>query len=406
VASESRGPAEFTARVQLAVDDPRVTQLSNGLQLKISRAASARPFTSDGAPAISESGEIRVGVVHWCSYDDAVIGLISGIIKGMGYSVVDFLVDEPLPRNLDLAVIFGPGGPLAPLILQLLEIPLDRRPRVAFLHAEQLPNPRLPEWVQFSLGTVRSWFERTSYRKGSNGGWRISPMLRWPSTWALRFRYWGDIHWLRKNQMLATLAMASVWRAKLLSRQGFEVLGTPAFGYPMTPEWGATLGLERDIPVLWLGKPGSRRRRKLLRRVFTALRSRGVKIMIIDGEENPYVFGYDRTVLLNRTKIVLNLLRQPFDENGGRFYLASANGAMVVTEPLLPHHPAFVPGVHFVQCPVDRMAETIEYYLHHETERCQIAQRAHELVTTDMAIEQTVKAIMAASLAGDPCRKT
>ena len=170
----------------------------------------------------------------------------------------------------------------------------------------------------------------------------------------------------------------------------------------MTPEWGGDLGLERDIPVLWLGKPGSRRRRKLLRRVFASLQSRGVKMMVVDGEQNPYVFGNARTILLNRTRIVLNLLRQPTDENAGRFYIASANGAMVVTEPLLPHHPVFTPGVHFVECPVERMAETIDYYLHHEAERCQIALRAHELVTTDMAIDKTVSAIIATVLARDP----
>jgi hypothetical protein len=263
-------------------------------------------------------------------------------------------------------------------------------------HAEQLPDPRLPEWLRRAAGIARSRVERFAYTKNKQGQWRLSPYLRWLTTRFTRFRYYGDLYWLCRNDILSTLAIASAWTSVRLRERGFDVITVPAFGFPLIPEWGANLGLTRDIAVLWLGKVGSKRRARLLQRVRTHLRQRGIEMMVIDGVENPYVFGKSRTILLNRTKVVLNLLREPWDENAGRYYLAGLNRALIVTEPTLPHHPAFVPGVHLVEASVEHMADTICYYLTHEDERERIVEQAYQLVTTDMAIENTVGAILAA----------
>lgn len=139
------------------------------------------------------------------------------------------------------------------------------------------------------------------------------------------------------------------------------------------------MGLERDIPVLWLGKVGSERRRKLLQRLRAELQARGVELLVIDGEERPYVFGEERTQLLNRTKIMLNLLREKWDDNSLRYTLASHNGALVVSEPTLPHT-SFEPGVHLVQAPLPDMADAICHYLQHEKQRRQIVERAAALL--------------------------
>jgi hypothetical protein len=61
--------------------------------------------------------------------------------------------------------------------------------------------------------------------------------------------------------------------------------------YGSPPDWGADLQLERDIPVFWLGTIGTKRRKHILERVRADLRDRGVEILIIDGIEDPYVFG-------------------------------------------------------------------------------------------------------------------
>jgi hypothetical protein len=116
-------------------------------------------------------------------------------------------------------------------------------------------------------------------------------------------------------------------------------------------------------------------------------------MMVVDGVEHPYVFGEDRIILLNRTKIVLNLLRTPWDDNSMRYCLAAPNRALVVTEPTLPHTD-FTPGVHLVEAPAEQITDTICYYLAHEEERCQIVDRAYQLVTTELTMAKSAAQIL------------
>ena len=157
-------------------------------------------------------------------------------------------------------------------------------------------------------------------------------------------------------------------------------------------DWGADLKLERDVPVLWIGKIATARRKRLLKRLRADLQEHGVEILMIDGVENPYVFGEERTVLLNRTKIVVNLLRERWDDNSMRYRLAAQNRALIVTEPTLPHTP-FLPGLHLVETPIEQMAETICHYLSHEEERQRIVGRAYQLITKN-SIEEVIAQIL------------
>ncbi len=106
----------------------------------------------------------------------------------------------------------------------------------------------------------------------------------------------------------------------------------------------------------------------------------GVQMLRIDGERHPYVFGDERTVLLNRTKVVLNLLRAEWDNNAMRFHLAALNRALVVTEPMVDQK-TFVPGVHLVEVPVEEIPDRILHYLAHEDERQAITEQAYQLIT-------------------------
>jgi hypothetical protein len=159
------------------------------------------------------------------------------------------------------------------------------------------------------------------------------------------------------------------------------------------PDWGGDLGLERDIPILWIGKIATSRRHRLLKRIRAELKERGLEILVVDGIENSYVFGEKRTILLNRTKIVLNLLREKWDDNSMRYFLAAPNRALIITEPTLPHTP-FLAGMHLVEAPIDQIADSICYYLSHEEERRRIVDQAHQLVTTDLTLRKAVGQIL------------
>lgn len=317
----------------------------------------------------------RVGVVFWQPGDGLSTGYCSQI-RGWGLEAVEFLWNEPLPPGLDVVLVHGPLGSMAPLAAQLCQLPPAFRPGLAFLMTEQLPNPGLPEWLRYGGGRLRSWLERLAYQRGPDGEWLLRPGWGRVVGKAHRYRYYGDLFWLRREGLLSALAVWSYWTADFLRRRGFDPM-IPTRG--ASPNWGADLKLERDIPVLWLGKIATDRRGRLLRRVRAELAARGVELYVVNGVENPYVFGQERTVLLNRTRIMLNLLREPWDDNSMRYVLAAHNGALIVSEPTLPHSP-YLPGVHRVEAPVDRLAETICYYLEHEPERQEIVGRAYRLV--------------------------
>lgn len=308
--------------------------------------------------------------------DDEIAARHVSRLEAHGAGVVQCGYLEPLPLPLDAVFVFGPFGTLAPLICQLEAMEASSRPGFILLQGEQLPNPRMPGWLQDGLGDLRSALEMGAYRQGPDGSWRLRAGWRRIAGGALRLRYHGDLRRLRRSGLLDRLLVWSRWTAQDLERRGFRCVPLPP---QHNPAWGADLQLERDIPVLWLGKVGSARRARNLRRVREGLAARGIPLHVIDGRERPYVFGEARTRLLNRTRVVLNLLREGWDNNSLRFLLAAHNGALVVGEPALPHT-AFEPGEHWVAAPVPELAETVAYYLENEAERARIARQARDLL--------------------------
>jgi hypothetical protein len=318
---------------------------------------------------------LKVGILQW----KAGGGISQGItqsLHSLGHEPVEIFQENPLPDGLELVIAYGPFGSLVPLCQQLLDIPPGRRPAFAFIMTEQLPRPDLPEWFRYPVGKARSWAERVAFRKTSDQQWRVSPYLKGLLGKAARYRYYGDLFWMRNQGLLTVLAVWSYWTADFLRARGFDPLVLTG-GFQQ--DWGRKLELERDIPVLWIGKPGSNRRARLIRSLREQLRERGVEMMVVDGQEQPFVFGEKRTVLLNRTKVVVNLLREKWDDNSMRYALASYNGALVVSEPTLPHT-LHQPGIHLVTAPLDQLAGTICHYLEHEEERQRIVENAYQLL--------------------------
>lgn len=317
---------------------------------------------------------LRIGVAHWHKNNVMVTG-IAQALRYLGYETVNFQHNAPLPDGLDAVFVCGPFGSTTPLAKQLLACPPESRPALVYIMTEQLPNPSLPEWLRYGGGLLRSRLDRVAYRQQADGVWALRPWLKRPAASLQRYRYYGDLLWMQRQGILSVLALSSLWTIDFLRQRGFDPLYLP----PSVLQ-GEDLQLERDIPVLWLGKTGSSRRGRILKRIRSELRARGVELTVIDGVENPYVFGKDRTILLNRSKIVLNIMREKWDDNSMRYILAAPCRALIVTEPTLPHSP-FRPGIHLVATSLDQMADTICYYLEHDEERERITEQAYQLVT-------------------------
>jgi hypothetical protein len=183
------------------------------------------------------------------------------------------------------------------------------------------------------------------------------------------------------------LFVTSAERVEYATERGYQCWHVP-YGYH--PSHGRLLGISRDIDVLFLGDTRPPRRRRLLR----YLRRQGVAVTVNGSWHDPAFWGERRTELLNRTKIVLSLQRYPGKIAAKRLILAMANGALVIAEPAYRPEP-FVDGEHYVVSPIERMPETIDYYLSHADERDRIAAAGHRLVTEELTFERTVQPMIA-----------
>jgi hypothetical protein len=352
----------------------------------------AQPAASEELGSHVPSAAMRVGVVEWTPHDE-IISLVGDEIRRLGHSVIPLVHDRGLPGSLDAILACGPFGSLMPLAAQLRSQPAAQRPALVLWMTEQLSNPALPTWLVRVAAELRSGLERRAVLAAGERAAAVAKPWRALIRRGLRLRYYGDLLWLRRHGLLSVLAIPSAWLAELLRGRGFAVTQATMGS---DPRWGADLGLERDIPVLWIGSTTAPRRRRNLAKVCADLRRRGIEVAVVDGVAQPAVFGEQRVRLLNRTQIVLNLLRAPWDSNALRFYLAAPNRALVITEPTLPHHP-LGNGTHLVEAPIDHMADVVCRYLADGEARQRIVDQAYRLVTTQLTMAHGVARVMHAA---------
>lgn len=326
---------------------------------------------------------------------DGIGRAISAELVNLGFQPELFQADGPLPQNCDAFFLFGPFGKLLPLPQQFAHLSPQQRPLFIYWNTEGLPDPRLPWAVVNAASQLRSWLGRFSH---SATQWQrhvsaarlytlLEPRL-------LRFRYLGDYLYAQRMGWVDVFADISAVYAAYLRAHGIPAIAAPFGSFP---EWYADLGLERDIDVLWMGKRATKRRSQALDQLRLELRSHGVELYMVDNVEHPFVFHHDRTELLNRAKITLNLLRTWYDENSLRIALAAPNRSLIVSEPLLPHVPQYQPGVHYVSAPLTDLALTILRYLEDAGERRRIVENAYALTTGMLTFRNSIRAIMDAA---------
>jgi glycosyltransferase involved in cell wall biosynthesis len=70
------------------------------------------------------------------------------------------------------------------------------------------------------------------------------------------------------------------------------------------------------------------------------------------------------------------------------------NGALVVSDPVYAPEP-FVPGVHFVEAPVEELAATCRHWLDDPAGRARITAAAHALVMQELTLENVLARLVA-----------
>jgi hypothetical protein len=105
------------------------------------------------------------------------------------------------------------------------------------------------------------------------------------------------------------------------------------------------------------------------------------------------VWGEDRNALLRRTRIVVNVQRVAGTFFGLRLVMAIAAGAVVVSEPMTDPYP-FVPGVHFVEAPLDRLLDEARDLLDDEPRRQRIAEAGQALLAAELTMTHSLERVL------------
>jgi hypothetical protein len=182
--------------------------------------------------------------------------------------------------------------------------------------------------------------------------------------------------------------VSSVPRKEFLTSRGIPAKFAP-IGYHVG--MGTNLGIKRDIDVLFIGGVKNRRRAAVLDTIRQSLTLKGIRLVTIERE----CYGSQRTELLNRACITLNLVNYPWDLPGIRFLMSMGCSALVVSEPLDDATPYKV-GKHFVQASIADLPNVLCHYIEHEDERDAIVGAASNLVSRELTLEKTIVQMLGA----------
>ena len=320
---------------------------------------------------------------------DGVGNAVADGFRASGCGAVPLLSNREWPGRLDLIVIPGPMQPLTSLIARFGRV--QGLPPVAVWFTEQTPNPM---WSPAFVARVADLRWGLDWCAGSRIAARVplgSQLLAGLSGKAGRLRLLGELRFLLKSSRLSLLAVFTGSNARFLYKFGLSSVRVP-MGYH--PSFGRLLGKDRDIDVVFLGSTRDRRRRRLIRGLSGRMNELGIRFVIRDGSpEHGSAHGEERVNLLNSAKIMLSIMRQPWDDPVFRILLAAPNGAMVLSEQVCDAGP-FKPGEHFAAARLDDLVEAIRYYLANDSARREIANTAYDFVTRHLTMEQMASGLL------------
>lgn len=298
------------------------------------------------------------------------VNAVTALLRESGYEPEEVPDMALRPAPEDVVLILGNAHWFPAVRASLLDLPPDRRPFVAIWHTEPLPLPgrergafllRNPkEWAKVGLGDARANDPATNL---------------------------GTLVSLVERDVPDLVVVGGKASHEVMHRAGIDAEWLP-LGYHS--EYGRDLGLARDVDVLFLGAMDVPRRRRAVR----SLRRRGVELETAGSWFDHRGWGEERTGLLNRVRIMLNLSRRRGENAGLRLILGMANGALVISEPIFDSSP-FVAGEHYVSASLREMPETIAHYLDREPERARVAKAGQEFATGEVTLRRSVDRLMA-----------
>ncbi len=294
--------------------------------------------------------------------------------------------------RFDLLVAYGPHqGSILPA-LDILRRCAAPQPRFVWWLNENAPDIKRGP-ITAALRAELRYFADRAVERFFGRPWMndVTTQSRLVS-FAHRDRVYGELRHLMNRRRVDLLAVTSERRCDWLKKRGFRAAHI-SMGYD--PRFGQDLQTPRDIDVLFLGTVGDARRGSILQAIERELKLHGRSLVIEDGR-NGYVNLEARTQLMNRVKVLVNVLKSPTDFTGHRVLIGVANRALVVSEPMLDSDP-FKPQRHFVAAPPDQLGRTIVDWLERESEREAFTASAYADLTTRLTMTQMCRRVLEAA---------
>lgn len=156
-------------------------------------------------------------------------------------------------------------------------------------------------------------------------------------------------------------------------------------------DFGRDLGVPRDTDVLFIGRiKKNKDRARRMKQMISKIRAKGYTVEV----HTKGLYGNRRTEVLNRTRIILNIHKFSWDTPWMRWFLADANGALVVSEALSVPEP-LIPGEHFLSGKLEELPELIEKVLNDETRRLKMVKSCRKRINETMTLELSVDRLLA-----------
>jgi hypothetical protein len=311
------------------------------------------------------------------------------VVQQLGYRHRFFYATERIPPGTEIILVQGPYGSLLPLTEQLFHYPPDQRPVLAYWFQQSM------HWLQPEV--VRQWCSRYFSELHQRYPDSPSALLAQAMPANLRSRgkrlgFLGDMFWLHEHDLLDLLILSSTVYAEYLAQYGISSILLPRGSHP---SYGSDLRQERDIAAVWMGKIRTRRRREAIKWLRSELEKRGQVLQVYDGVENDFIFGQERTQILNRAKFVLNVFFSgPTDELSIRYFIAAANGAVILSEPSANVY-NFIPGKHLIEKRVEEMPDSIMHYMENPDQWQAISDNVQQLIEQEVTLENSIACILA-----------
>lgn len=347
---------------------------------------------------------------------DEIGAMVTKSIKARGIDCESFQDGEQEAMEAELLLLIGTGSRF-PKFAEMAQRYEHRRPTTVVWHLQPLPPPLLTDRASKLGERIRhgqwedllgTWAKRITNVAPARGG--MQQMVQRLLSLQLRAEFsriggpeYGDVGWSdfctifdEADWLVKTFAEPRCWvdavacstptRAAFLKQCGIAATFVP-LGFHS--DWGQIGTVERDIDVLFIGETNAGTRWSLVPDVLRQLRLWGYRTR----EVNLFPCGGERTSLLQRSKIVLNVLRLPWEFPGPRLFAGAACGALIVSNEAVQNEP-FVAGLHFVRSPRLRMAESIHWFLAHEEERKRRAARALQSMSADLPLSKSIDGLL------------